>query len=90
MACQTPVIGVREAGVRESVIDGQTGLLVDREPEAMAGAIRMLLADPEEADRLGCNARSNVEKRWTWAASIEMIEHYLADTVQLKDSGRSV
>jgi glycosyltransferase involved in cell wall biosynthesis len=87
MACQTPVVGVREGGVRESVINGVTGLLVDREPQAMAAAIRSLLADPAEADRLGHNGRSSVEDRWTWATSIEVIEHYLADTAKSRSRG---
>jgi glycosyltransferase involved in cell wall biosynthesis len=82
MACQTPVIGIREGGVRESVSDGVTGLLVDREPEALAAAIRALLANPAEADRLGHNGRSSAEDRWTWATSIEVIEPYLADAAQ--------
>jgi glycosyltransferase involved in cell wall biosynthesis len=79
MACQTPVIGVREGGVRESVTAGVTGLLIDREPEALAAAIQALLANPAEADRLGHNRRASVEQRWTWAASIEVIERYLAE-----------
>lgn len=82
MACQTPVIGIREGGVRESVSDGVTGLLVDREPEALAAAIRTLLANPAEVDRLGHNGRSSAEDRWTWAASIEVIESHLADAAQ--------
>jgi glycosyltransferase involved in cell wall biosynthesis len=89
MACQTPVVGVREGGIRESVTDGVTGLLVDREPEAMAEAIRSLLANPDKADRLGHNGRSGVEERWTWATSIKAIEDYLADVAQPKNRAPS-
>jgi glycosyltransferase involved in cell wall biosynthesis len=82
MACQTPVVGVREGGVRESVTDGVTGLLVDREPEAMAATIGTLLDRPTQVDRLGKNGRSCVEANWTWDKSVENIEHYLQQTAQ--------
>ena len=81
-ACQTPVVGVREGGVRESIIHGETGVLVDREPAALAAAIGELLDRTAEADRLGKNGRSNVEQQWTWATSIKKIEHYLTDTAE--------
>jgi glycosyltransferase involved in cell wall biosynthesis len=82
MACQTPVVGVREGGVRESIIDGETGVLVDREPAALAAAIGDLLDRVAEADRLGKNGRSDVEHHWTWDQSIANIEHYLQQTAQ--------
>ena len=87
-ACQTAVIGVREGGVRESVTDGVTGILVDRRPEAMAAALRTLLANPAEAGRLGRNGRANVVDRWTWTSSLEAIEQYLADAAHPPAIGR--
>ena len=33
MACGTPVVGVKEGGLRESIIDGHNGLLIDRDPK---------------------------------------------------------
>lgn len=84
MACRTPVVGVREAGVRESVIDGETGLLVDRDPAQMAAAIAALLDRPSEADRLGNNGRSCVATKWTWDTAIENIERQLVETAQVR------
>ena len=86
MACQTPVVGVREGGVRESVTDGVTGLLVDREPEAVAATIGALLDRAAKVDQLGKNGRSCVKANWTWEKSVENIEHYLQQTAQ----GRTV
>jgi len=88
MACQTAVIGVREGGVRESIVDGVTGVLVDREPEAMAAAIRMLLANPAEAERLGHNGRADVVDQWTWTSALEAIEQYLADATRFHTTDR--
>ena len=45
MACGTPVVGIREAGVRETVRHDETGLLVDRDPEQFAHAVLALLDD---------------------------------------------
>lgn len=84
MACGTAVVGVREAGVRESVIDGETGVLVDREPAAMAAAVQALLCNPAAADRLGRNGRLSAEEKWTWDKSVEAIERHLADTAKSK------
>ncbi|MFC7274536.1 glycosyltransferase [Paractinoplanes rhizophilus] len=42
-ACGTPVLGLRRGGLLETVIDGETGLLVDsREPAPYAAALRRL------------------------------------------------
>jgi glycosyltransferase involved in cell wall biosynthesis len=82
MACQTPVVGVREGGVRESVTDGVTGLLVEREPEALAATLGTLLDRADEIDRLGKNGRACVETQWTWDKSVENIEHYLQQATQ--------
>src|SRR5581483_9311683 len=38
-ACGLPVIGVAEGGVRETVVDGVTGLHVEHDPGAVAAAI---------------------------------------------------
>lgn len=77
MACGTPVIGVREGGVRESVIDGGTGLLVDREPESFARAVETLLRDRALAMRLGQQARDHVAAAWTWDRAVRELESYL-------------
>lgn len=54
MAGGTPVVASRIGGIPEIVIDGETGLLVEPgNPDALAGAIRRLLADRELAARMG-------------------------------------
>src|SRR5205823_1775237 len=39
MACGTPVVAIRDGGYPETVVDGETGLLVDPTPEALAAGI---------------------------------------------------
>jgi glycosyltransferase involved in cell wall biosynthesis len=54
MACGTPVVATRTGGVPEIVLDGETGLLVDRnEPAEIAAAIRTLLDNPELREAMG-------------------------------------
>jgi glycosyltransferase involved in cell wall biosynthesis len=66
MACATPVVAVAEGGFRETVRDGETGLLVAREPQPFGAAIARVLAEPELAARLGDAGRRAVEREWTW------------------------
>jgi glycosyltransferase involved in cell wall biosynthesis len=66
MACATPVIAVREGGVRESVIDGETGFLVPRDPALFAEALGRALRDASLAKTLGQNGCAHVLGLWTW------------------------
>lgn len=66
MACATPVVAVKEGGVRESVIDGATGLLVDRTPSAFASAVSELLRDRTRREELGRAGCQRVLAFWTW------------------------
>jgi glycosyltransferase involved in cell wall biosynthesis len=79
MACATPVVGVREGGIRESVVDGVTGLLVDRDPQQFAAAVRSLLDDDERRARYGRQAREYVLKNWSWDRSVAQIERHLTE-----------
>lgn len=69
MACEAPVLAVAEGGVRESVVDGATGLLAPRDAGAFAAALVRLLDDAELGRRLGAAGRAAVVARWTWDAS---------------------
>jgi glycosyltransferase involved in cell wall biosynthesis len=72
-ACGTAVLGVREAGVRETVVDGVTGRLVERDEEQYAWAAQELLGQPEELQRLGRQGREQVCAHWTWQQSAEQV-----------------
>jgi Glycosyl transferases group 1 len=55
-----PVIVTRAPGVDDYVTDGQTGLIVDNEPRALAEAISGLFGNPGLAHRLGAAGRAEV------------------------------
>lgn len=80
-ACGLPCVAVAEGGVRETVLDGETGLLVANRPEAMAAALERLLADPALVHRLGRNGRAHVEQNFSFAAATGRIERALQDVV---------
>jgi len=64
MACAVPVVSTNVGGPAETVLDGETGLLVPpRDPEALAAAVRRLLADPGLRARMGAAGRAHVLAR---------------------------
>jgi glycosyltransferase involved in cell wall biosynthesis len=79
MACGTPVVGIREGGVRETVVHGVTGLLANRDPKRFASAIMSLLEDRQLAERLGHQARNYVMETWDWDRAIDNLETHLQE-----------
>lgn len=80
-ACATPVIGLAEAGIRETVVDGVNGLTVRPHAEEIARAIGELRAKPAWAEELGWNGRRMVEERWTVDCAALRLERLLASSV---------
>jgi glycosyltransferase involved in cell wall biosynthesis len=76
-ACGVPVIAVAEGGVRETIVDGITGLVVENDAASMARAISKLVGNPTLARQLGMNARLNVEKNWSTVKAIDRLEQRL-------------
>ncbi|MBI4056640.1 MAG: glycosyltransferase family 4 protein [Elusimicrobia bacterium] len=85
-ACGTPVIGVREAGVRETILHQQTGLLVERDPHSMSQAIDGLLQDPDLARRMGQKGTEWVRSQWTWERTCAAVEKAFRKALGLSDT----
>ena len=69
MAHGRPVVASAVGGLRDLVIDGETGLLVPSgDPEALRAALERLLADSELRRRLGEAGRERARERFSWAA----------------------
>ncbi len=65
-ACGVPVVAARVPGLRDAVVDGETGVLVSPgDREAMARALIGLLRDREERERLAGNAVAR-SRLYTW------------------------
>jgi glycosyltransferase involved in cell wall biosynthesis len=68
MACGTPVIGADVGGIRYSVADGETGILVPPKDElAVALALARLKRHPDLAERMGGAGLIRARKMFTWA-----------------------
>jgi glycosyltransferase involved in cell wall biosynthesis len=83
MACGTPVVGVREGGVPESVHDGETGILTQRDPQAFAEAVTMLLGDEGLCRQYGKRAREYVQTCWSWENSVHELEKQMTSLRKL-------
>jgi glycosyltransferase involved in cell wall biosynthesis len=70
MAHGKPVVASAVGGLRDLVVDGETGLLVPPgDVEALRGALRRLLEDRELRRRLGAAARERAVERLGWEAA---------------------
>jgi len=67
MACETPVVATRVGGIKEVVVDGETGLLVPPgDPLRLGKAITKVIEDPKLAARMGKAGRKRVLQHFTW------------------------
>jgi glycogen(starch) synthase len=67
-----PIVATRVSGLSETVLHGESGMLV--EPEDVAGlaeAIAFMLAQPEAAARMGRALRTRVQKLFSWQRCVE-------------------
>lgn len=83
MACETAVVATAVGGIKEVVVDGETGFLVPldqmeespfdpRDPEKfardLAGRINQLMADPALCEKFGRAGRKRAEEKFGWPA----------------------
>ncbi|KAA0083645.1 glycosyltransferase family 1 protein [Mycolicibacterium sp. P9-64] len=77
-ASGVPVVAGRSGGAPESVIDGETGLVVDgRDVGAVAMAVGDLLADRDRAARMGAAGRRWVVDNWQWRTKAQRLGELL-------------
>jgi glycosyltransferase involved in cell wall biosynthesis len=86
MACETAVVATAVGGIKEVVVDGETGFLVPLEqmkespfdpidPEKfardVAGRINQLMKDRELREKFGKAGRKRAEEKFSWSAIAE-------------------
>jgi glycosyltransferase involved in cell wall biosynthesis len=95
LAVGTPVIASAVGGITEMVTDGSDGLLVPpRDDEALAGALRRTLCEPELAAEMRLNARarflSQFEQRSRISVQVDWLESMTGDRApSLADPGHA-
>ena len=80
MACGRAVVATRAGGIPESVVDGETGLLVPtRDPAALASAVLRLLRAPDRRQALGRAGRARARERFS-------AERMVAETIAVYEA----
>jgi glycosyltransferase involved in cell wall biosynthesis len=87
-ACATPSVASAVPGLRESVVDGETGVLVPYgDTHALADALARLLCDGDLRRRMGVAARAFAE-RFSWDASADGVEAVLRRSAAEREVSR--
>jgi glycosyltransferase involved in cell wall biosynthesis len=74
MAAGCPVVATDVGGIREAVVDGETGYLVEaRDHEAMSRQILCLLDEPQRACAMGIRGRQIVQQKFSSEAQVKAI-----------------
>lgn len=82
MSCGTPVVGIAEAGVRETVIHNKTGLLTERDTHEFGQAIEQLMNDKEIWKNMSAKGREWVQESWTWEQASQQLEKNMQKTIE--------
>lgn len=78
-ACGVPVVAGTSGGAPETVLDGETGLVVDgNDVGVVASAVSDLLADPARAAAMGVAGRHWAVDNWQWRAKGARLAELLA------------
>ena len=71
-AAGKPVIGGKNGGTDDAIVDGVTGLRVDGNSRSeIADAVIDLLSTPDKAKAMGMRGRQRVANEFTWDAVVE-------------------
>jgi len=74
MAAGRPVVGARVGAIPETVADGETGWLVDDDPDVVADRLARVLSDPARARAMGAAGRRRAASLFTSACRARSVE----------------
>lgn len=77
----TPVVAVREGGLRETVIDGIGGITCDRDVDQLAAAMTRLLTDGTLWRSLSADGAMFVAKKFDWKRTVAQVASLLNTVV---------
>ena len=90
MACKTAVVASAVGGIKEVVVDGETGILIpviqqkeapfepenpDKFSKDLANGINKVIADKSLQDKMAMNGRKRVEQYFDWTAIAKQVEN---------------
>jgi len=103
MACETAVVATAVGGIKEVVVDGETGFLVPLEqmkeapfeptnPEKfsrdLAARINQLMADPDLREKFGKAGRKRAEAKFSWTAIARETQRLYEKLLHVKSLNR--
>ncbi|MGV3705925.1 MAG: glycosyltransferase family 4 protein [Arcticibacter sp.] len=84
-AAGLPIVSTRHAGIKEAVIDGKTGYLVDEyDTQGMAAKMAEILAAPERAREMGNEGRKHILQNYTLSDRIARLNSILEQAIETK------
>jgi alpha-maltose-1-phosphate synthase len=103
MACQAPVVASSTGGIKEVVVDGETGYLVpfDQDPitsfptkpaqfaSDLAAKLQLLLDDPDRCRTFGEAGRRRVEQIFSWAAIADQTIALYRQLIETNNSAKA-
>jgi len=66
MSFGLPVVAVKEGGLRETIIHGKNGYLVDRDPIQFGEKIVSILKDQLLREKLSIGTKESIQSYWNW------------------------
>lgn len=69
LAAGTPVVAVDSFSAREGMVDGHDGLIAAPDPDAYRHAMRTLIGDPAQRERMAATARETASRRSSGTAT---------------------
>jgi len=83
MACKTPVVASATGGIKEVVVNDETGFLVEPgNPLELANHINILLNNKELAVKFGINGRKRVEEMFSWESIAKKTYEMYTDVIK--------
>jgi len=83
-----PVVATRRGGLPEIVVHGKTGVLIDKpDASALAEAVALLLANPEQASQMGQAAREDAQAAFGPEVSADAYERLYSRLVTGTEAG---
>jgi glycosyltransferase involved in cell wall biosynthesis len=73
MAHGRPVVATRVGGLVDAIVDGESGLLVERGVSELKEAVSGLLSDPARCEAMGRAARERAQRELSWPRAVEAL-----------------
>lgn len=78
-----PVVSTRHAGIRDIVVEHETGYLVDEgDVPGMAYYMQQLLMHPEQASEMGISAQQRIIRHFSLEKNIRLLSQYIEQVIE--------